>query len=176
MNLKTLSFIFIVTIGLTLYGASSLFLNRIESGYLTIKIKDPPDDWGPASAVYITSSEISIHRVDVADESGWFETGISIANLSLEEFTVFGRVIGHVSLKAGTYNIIRFEIVQAIVTVQGKNYSCEVPSGKFDTQIVPGGVTVTQNHFSTLLVDIRPKIIQNYNTFKLLPTVRASPI
>ena len=154
---------------------TSAFNSSSSIGYLVIKIKDPPEGWGSASALYITSDDINIHRADMGNESGWYKTGVSVTNLSLGELTIFERIVGQTSLPAGLYNIIRFEIVKAIVTVDGKNYSSEVASGKLNVPIISGGVRIVPNHSSSLLIDITPKITGKDGRFKLTPSVKATP-
>ena len=174
MRKRMLIFIF-STVFFVLFGISLIpVFNSSAYGTLIFKIKDPPDEWGPATAVYITSTDINIHRADMGNESGWLETGISVKNLSLGE-TLFESTARQAVLKVGTYNIIRFEIVQAIVTVDGKNYSCELSSGKLTIPIREGGVRVLPNSLSNLLIDINPKITGKNVNFKLVPAVTATP-
>ena len=165
----------ILVVSLLVLGLSA---TSVLSGYgdLVIKIKDPPNTWGQATAVYITSDDIYVHRADAGSESGWFATGISVANLNLGEITVFERAVGQTTLRAGSYNIIRFEIVEAIVTVEGKNYPCEVASGKLNVPILLGGVKVEPNTVSNLLIDITVVITGTDQEFKLVPSAIGRPV
>jgi hypothetical protein len=155
---------------------SRLFITNVSStGTLVISMKDPPSGWGQATAVYITYTNIMIHRADAGDESGWFNTGVSVTNLSLREIVIFKTMIGETSLQVGLYNIIRFNITQAIATVNGKNYTCKVKSGKLKVLILRGGVRINPAQISSLEIDITPKITGKDGNFSLKPTAKATP-
>lgn len=145
------------------------------SGTLVILMRDPPSGWGPATAVYISFSDIMIHRADAGDKSGWFNTGVSVANLSLREIVIFNTMIGETTLQVGKYNIIRFNITQAIATVNGQNYNCEVKSGKLHVPIRGDGVIVNPAQISSLEIDITPKITGKNGNYSLTPTAKAAP-
>src|SRR5512139_583739 len=83
---------------------------------LTLKIKDPPNNWGDATNIYIHYSAIEIHRSDASDKAGWIslteEGWIDLSTvINVEE------KIGESRLEPGNYNIIRFELIEAKVTV-----------------------------------------------------------
>ena len=158
-------------------GFSSMFPENISaSGTLVILMKDPPSSWGEATAVYITVSDIMIHRADGDDESGWFNTGVSVANLSLREIVIFNTMIGETHLQVGTYNILRFNITQALATVNGINYTCTVNSGKLQVPIIMGGIRIKSTKISSLEIDITPKIMRKDGNFSLKPVANAKPI
>lgn len=158
-------------------GVSSIFPGNISaSGTLVVMMRDPPTSWGEATAVYITFSDIMIHRSDADGESGWFNTGVSVANLSLKEIVIFNTMIGETHLQVGMYNIIRFNITQAIATVNGINYTCVINSGKLHVPIIMGGVKINSAKISRLEIDITPTIMRKEGKFSLKPAATAKPI
>jgi hypothetical protein len=167
--------ILVLCIVVTIWFGSFFSSNVSASGTLVILMRDPPSGWGPATAVYISFSDIMIHRADAGDESGWFNTGVSVANLSLQEIVIFNTMIGETTLQVGKYNIIRFNITQAIATVNGQNYNCVVKSGKLHVPIIRGGVRVNPAKISSLEIDITPKITGKNGNYSLTPTVKAAP-
>jgi len=145
------------------------------SGTLVLKMKDPPAGWGPAEAVYITFSNIEIHRAGEGNESGWLNAGVSATNLSLLGIVNISKVIGQTLLQAGLYNVIRFSITQAIVTVSGVNYTCAVESGMLNVPITRGGVRINAGQTSFIEIDIDCRITGKIGNFKLTPAARATP-
>ena len=169
------TFILVICIVGAIYF-SSIFLGSVSaSGILVIMMRDPPSGWGPATAVYITFSDIMIHRYDAGVESGWFNTGVSVTNLSLREIVIFNTMIGETTLQVGLYNIIRFNITQAIATVNGINYTCVVNSGKLNVPIIMGGVKINSAKISSLEIDVTPKIMGKDGNFSLKPAAKATP-
>lgn len=155
---------------------SSIFITNVSaSGTLVILMRDPPPGWGSATAVYISFSDIMIHRADAGVESGWFNTGVGVANLSLREIVIFRTMIGETTLQVGMYNVIRFNVTQAIATVNGINYTCAVKSGKLNVPIIGGGVRINAGQISSLEIDITPKITGKDGNFSLKPTAKATP-
>jgi len=156
-------------------GVFSAYI-RDGIGSLVIRIRDPQVGWGPATGVYVSLSNILIHRADAGNESGWFDTGVSATNLSLGEVTMFSRIIGATELQAGSYNLIRLSLTQAVITVDGMNYTCRIPSEKLNVQITGGGVRINANQMSHLEIDITPRITGKDGDFKLTPSAKATPL
>ena len=155
---------------------SSIFIPNVSaSGTLVILMRDPPSGWGSATAVYISFSDIMIHRADAGVESGWFNTGVGVTNLSLREIVIFKTLIGETTLQVGMYNVIRFNITQAIATVNGVNYTCVVKSGKLNVPIIGGGVRINAGQISSLEIDVTPKITGKDGNFSLKPAAKATP-
>ncbi len=167
--------ILVAGVVLALLGSRLLLSNVTASGTLVILMRDPPAGWGPATAVYISCSDILIHRGDTGDEAGWLNTGVSVTNLSLREVVIFKTMIGETALPVGVYNILRFNVTQAIATVNGKNYSCRVTSGKLHVSIASGGVRITGGQVSRLEIDITPTLMGKDGHFSLKPVARATP-
>jgi len=145
------------------------------SGTLQVSMTDPPD-WGVATQVYINCSAIEVHRADAANESGWFTAVDTGGWINLTQTLDVNKTLGSKSLQAGTYNIIRFNISEAIVTVANVNYSATVPSGKLQIAITQGGVKVNAGQTSNLLIElnigVQGSIVEG---FTIVPDIRATP-
>jgi len=162
-------------IGVTIVGGGLAYLTY-GSGKLIVEMKDPPEHWGPASRVYVHYSEILIHRADAGNESGWYTAVENDGWIDLSEVLNASRAIGGGSLRAGKYNLVRFEIIDSIVTVNGQNHTAPVESGKLTVSITRGGVNVEVGQTKHLVIDIAPKVVGSAaNGFRLVPAAKAAP-
>lgn len=145
-------------------------------GTLVVKMKDPPDHWGSAANIYIHYSEIMIHKANVGNKSGWFTAVESDGWIDLSTAVNVSKTIGQGSLQAGKYNLVRFQILDSIVTVEGENYTATVESGEITISITEGGIRVDAGQTAYLVIDINPKVVGSLSTgFKLVPAAKASP-
>lgn len=150
------------------------------SGTLQITMTDPPSNWGPATQVYLKYSAIQVHRADAGNESGWFTVTDSSAWINLTRIIDVNQTIGSKNLQAGKYNLIRFKILETIVTVDGNNYTATVPSGQINIAITRGGiqtdVQINAGQTSTLLIDLNIAVHGSTQTgFMIVPSIRAVP-
>jgi len=76
------------------------------------------------------------------------------------------------------YNLIRFRILDARVTVSGMNYTASVPSGELTIAITLGGLQINTGQATALLIDINVKVegSRAEGFFRLVPAVRATPV
>lgn len=145
-------------------------------GTLVVEMTDPPSGWGDASNVYIKYSAIEIHRADAGNESGWNTVVDSEDWIDLTQVLNSSKTLGSNGLSSGKYNLIRFEILEAIVTVEGTNHTATVSSGKLNIAIIRGGVNITAGQTSNLLIDITPKITgSEAQGYRLTPAAKALP-
>jgi len=164
--------IVVAAVALVLVASSVFVYNAYGSGTVEIKITDPPK-WGQATQVYLNYSSIELHRADAGNESGWFTIVDKSAWINLTKVLNVNQTIGYKSLQAGLYNLIRFQISDAIVTVAGKNYTATVPSGKLQITITKGGIRITTGQTAALLIDLETKVEGSY---MIAPDVRAVPM
>jgi len=149
------------------------------SGILEIKMTDPPTDWGEATQVYLNYSSIEIHKAQPDNESGWFTVFDNSAWINLTRTLNVNQTIGSKNLQAGVYNLIRFQILSAKVTVGGKNYTAAlVPSGKVTIAIKQGGIRIATGQTATLLIDtnVRVEGSRAESTFRIEPAAGATPV
>ena len=166
---------FTICVSIIICFGTILVRDNNSTGTLVVKIRDQLGDWNSASAIYISVSEVSIHRADAGNESGWIKTGIGVTNLSIGETGIFYKVIGETSLGTGLYNVIRVNLIQAIVTVNGKNYSCNIENGILNIPIILGGVRIQALKIAYLEIDVTPTIIHYKDEYWLVPAARAQP-
>lgn len=102
------------------------------------------------------------------DESAW---------INLTRTLDVNQTIGAKNLQAGAYNLIRFRILEAIVTIHGVNRSAVVPSGRLTIAILRGGIHVNSGHTTELLIDISVKVVRSGSTddFNVVPAAKAIP-
>lgn len=148
------------------------------SGNLEIQITDPPINWGAATQVYLNYSAIEIHRAQADNESGWFTIVDQSAWINLTRTLDVNQTLGFKSLQAGLYNLIRFRIFQALVTVSGVNLTASVPSGRLQVAITRGGITINTGQRAILLIELNIKVVGSIiEGFSIVvPDVRATPI
>jgi hypothetical protein len=146
------------------------------SGTLQTSMTDPPAGWGDATQVYINYSAIQVHRADAGNNSGWF-TAVDVSGwINLTQILDVNKTLGSKSLQAGTYNLIRFMDVEAIVTVNDVNYSATVPSDKLQIAITQGGVKINAGQTSNLLIELNIMVQGSITEgFTLVPGIRATP-
>jgi hypothetical protein len=138
--------------------------------------KRPPAGWGIATQVYLNYSAIEIHRADAANDSGW-TTVTQAGSINLTELLDVNQTVGSTNLTPGLYNLIRFEITGAEVTVGDLNYSTQVPGDMLQVAITQGGKTVTAGQTSKLLIELNIAVHGSTEAgFTLVPDVRAMPV
>jgi hypothetical protein len=144
-------------------------------GTLTILVTDPPE-WGEATQVYVNITKIQIH----SNASGWTTLTMEQEPLevNLTEALDAKVYLLQADLGVGKYNILRFNISSAIVTVDGSNITdVKVPSGKINIVIAEGGVTIKDGVDSELLLDIETRVVysKGRNQYQLVPAAKATP-
>ena len=144
------------------------------SGTLQISMQDPPNLPPEVTAVYINYSSIQVHVANAGNQSGWYNvTSSGTANLT--SLIANAKLLGKATLPSGTYNIVRFNVTSALVTVGGTNYTATVPSGKVQATL-NGGVDVKSGQTTTLLINISPKVTGNtHSGYILVPSANAQP-
>ena len=150
--------------------------NTLSSGFGTLQIsmQDPPNVPPEVTAVYINYSSIQVHVANAGNQSGWYSV-TSSGKANLTSLIANSKLLGSAKLPSGTYNIVRFNVTSALVTVGGKNYTATVPSGKVQA-VLSRGVDVKSGQTSTLLIDISPKVTGNTNSgYMLVPSANAQP-
>jgi len=146
------------------------------SGTVQILMADPPN-WGSATQVYIEYSAIEMHRADAGNESGWFTVVDTPGWVNLTRTLDVNQTIGYKGLQAGKYNLIRFSILEGIVTVANVNYTATVPSGKLQIAITQGGVRIYAGQTASLLIELNITVVgTTVIGFDIVPDIRATPI
>ena len=168
--------ILIISLGIIMVALSGYAYMTYGKGRLVVELTDPPREWGQASNVYIKHGMVSVHRANAGNESGWFTVVDAEGWVDLKSTLNSSKTLGVGSLQAGKYNLVRFEVVEAIVTVDGVNYTAPVESGKMTVAITQGGVQIDVGQTSHLLIDVAPKVTGSVeHGFKVVPAAKAQP-
>jgi hypothetical protein len=162
-------------------GASFLGLGGSStsgSGTMQLSMIDPPNVPPNVVAVYVNYSSIQVHEANAGNQSGWHNV-TSSGTIDLMKIVSSSQVLGSANLPSGTYNIVRFNISSAVVTVNStsgtlQNYTASIPSGMVQS-VITGGVNVKGGATSALLVDISPKVTYGGNQYTLVPSATAAP-
>ena len=148
-----------------------------QSGTLSVLLTDPPTVPTGTSAVYITYSNLQVHVSGDGNQSGWITLGSS-GTINLMGVENFSQTIASASIQKGTFNALRFNITNVLVTYNGVNYTADTVYGHNAFFVaIPGGISVQGAQTSAALIDLAPKILllgtpQN-PTFAFLPSGRA---
>ncbi len=163
-----------LVIVIVVFGSYGYF--SYGKGTLVVELTDPPRDWGSASKVYIRYSNVSIHRAKAGNESGWFTAVEGDVWLDLSTVLNASEVIGSTQLGSGMYNLIRFEVLESIVTVGEQNFTATVSSGRLTIAITKGGVDISVGQTTHLVIDITPKVVGSATAgYRVVPAVKAIP-
>ncbi len=165
-----------IVLAIAVIGGYVAYVN-LASGTLKIELTDPPADWGVATQVYLNYSAIEIHRADAGNESGWTVAVDQGGSINLTEILDVNQTIGSKNLQPGLYNLMRFKIEDALVTVGDLNFSAQVPSDTVQIAITQGGITINGGQTSTLLIELNIAVHGSIEAgFTLVPDVRAVPV
>ena len=164
-----------VILVIVVIAAAGLFLYlNYGSGVLEVKLTDPPLDWGRVTQIYLNLSGIEIHGAQQGNESGWTTVTDNGTLINLTRTLDINQTIGLKNLQAGTYNLIRFEILNAVVTVGGINHTASVPSGEITVAITKGGLKINTGQTSAILIELNVKVEESGAfEFRLVPAIRA---
>src|SRR5487761_92723 len=148
------------------------------SGTMQLNMIDPPNVPSYVVAVYVNYSSIQVHEANAGNQSGWYNV-TSSGTINLMKIVSSSTMLGSASLPSGTYNIVRFNITSAVVTVNStsgtlQNFTASVPSGMVQS-VITGGVNVKGGATSALLVDISPRVTYGGNQYTLVPSATAAP-
>jgi len=173
---KTTSIAVIVMIILIAVAFTAYF--NFGSGIIEIRITDPPQSWGEAAQVYLNYSTIEVHRAQPDNESGWYTVVDKSAWINLTRTLDINQTIGVKNLQAGMYNLIRFQILDARVTVGGINYTATVPSSQLTIAITQGGIRINAGQTSDLLIELNVEVkgAKAEGIFRIVPAARATPV
>lgn len=178
--MKRTTIVAIVIVAIIVVVAGAYAFLAYGPGTLEIQMTDPPTNWGGATQVYINYSAIEVHRADAADnQSGWSTVVSTSGWVNLTQTLSVNKTIGSGGLQAGKYNLIRFSILQAFVTIGGANHTAAVPSGKLQIAITQGGVQISAGQTSRLLIELNIKVegaTSPYTELRIVPDIRAIPI
>jgi hypothetical protein len=107
--------------------------------------------------VYVSYADLAVHVSGAATSSGWTTVKAS-GSIELLGTVNVSQTISSVKINTGTYNLIRFNITNAEVTYDGKNYTAYVQTNQLIIPIV-NGIGVVASTASATMIDISPTVI-----------------
>jgi len=106
----------------------------VEWGIVEIRVTDPPPADVKSAIVHL--SKIEVHRVSANvsgsdNKSGWITILEAPSSFDLMDVIGVEQLLGSANVTAGKYTQIRMDVDRVeVVTVDGDNFTAEVPSGK----------------------------------------------
>lgn len=150
-----------------------------QTGTLAAQITDPPNVPAGVTNVYIAYSDIKVHLADAGNLSGWY-TIANASSIDLMNVVNVSMTIGSAPVSAGVFNLVKFDIVSATITYNGKNYSAIVPDNTITIPIENGGVSVQAGSSAGFVIDVSPTAVPYQNgtsiSWVLVPSARGLPV
>ena len=169
--------IILALIGILIVTGGFLWYYNIAKGKLELQIRDPPEEWKGASNIYIKYNEIEVHRSFNNNQTGWLTVTDKDNWIDLSTVLLEPKTLGSNRFSPGKINLIRFDITDAIVTVNGVNYTATVANGRLNLAIEKGGITIALGQTTTILLDVTSKITGSAEQgYMITPAVKAVPI
>jgi hypothetical protein len=146
--------------------ASAFFSGCLQNGKgtLVLKITDAPSDLNITHA-NITISEVQVHMSAGGgnnSSAGWYTVVNDSRTFDLIALKNVTEFFGSANLSMGMYTQIRLTVDSCVITVDGIDYNCTVPSGKIKL-IKPFVLKANQTTILTLDFDAQQSITENGN-------------
>jgi Domain of unknown function (DUF4382) len=172
----------IIALGILVAGTYAVTGNFFglggSTGTLQLSITDPPNAPANVTGVTITYTSIQVHYENSSGQP-WFPVA-SHGSIDLMQVTSTSKLLGSASIPSGTYNLVRFNITSATITVTSNTgvkstYQATIPNGMIQVAIL-NKVTVKAGQTSAVLIDISPRVTGNSLAgYMLVPAVTVSP-
>ncbi|MBN1280021.1 MAG: DUF4382 domain-containing protein [Candidatus Thermoplasmatota archaeon] len=144
------------------------------TGTLVLKITDAPSDLNITHA-NVTISQVQVHMSAGAGNNttaGWYTVVNESQTFDLIAIQDVFEFFGSANLSAGMYTQIRLTIDECIITVNGTEYACTVPSGAIKL-IRPFVLKANQNTTLILDFDAQESILEKGNgQYSFKPVIR----
>ena len=164
----------LVIIG-TLIGAIA-FSGCLQTGtgFLVLKITDKPGDLNITKA-NVNISQIKVHLSSGGNDSndtGWYTVVNESQTFDLIALQNVTELLGNVTLNAGLYTQIRLYIEQVVLTIDGVEYDCKIPSNTIKL-ISPFQISADNTTTLTLDFDIWESVHETGNgNYTFQPTIK----
>ncbi len=150
------------------------------TGRLVLKIKDAPGDLNITKAE-ITISEVRVHLSAAAGNesgnetnvtAGWYTVVNQTQTYDLIALQNVTDLLGSANLSAGWYTQIRLFVEKVVVTIDGVDYDCKLPS-KTIKLIKPFRIAANMTTTLTLDFDVQQSVHETGNgKFMFKPTIK----
>ncbi|MCJ7570730.1 MAG: DUF4382 domain-containing protein [Candidatus Thermoplasmatota archaeon] len=167
--------ILILVILVTFIGAI-VFSGCLQTGtgLLVLKITDKPGDLNITKA-NVNISQIKVHLSASGNDSndtGWYTVVNESQTFDLIALQNVTELLGNVTLKAGSYTQIRLYIEKAVLTIDGVEYDCKIPSNTIKL-ISPFQISADNTTTLTLDFDIWESVHETGNgNYTFQPTIK----
>lgn len=156
----------LVAVGVVAY----LYLHTVPSANVYVYIGDKPMQ---VQALYVTINSIMFHNTN----GEWVTCSNASIKLNLASLVNTSTLVANCKLPNGTYNLVFLYVSSAQATVNGKTYSCKVPSGFIKVPLEPQPMVI--NGTSSYNVNVDMGAVNNVNITGngeciVKPVVRAS--
>lgn len=161
--------------------STTIVSSTIQTGILAAQITDPPNPPNipvGMTHVYINYNDIEAHTI-VQNNSAWF----TVANggvVDLLSVLSTSMTLGSAQVWSGTYDQVRFGILNATVTFGGVNYTAIVPLNQIVVNLSNGGTVVLPNSSAGFVLGLTPTVLASSSsgkqTFQIIPTVQGVSI
>ncbi len=131
--------------------------NQQAQGTLAVLLTDPPNAPVGVTKVYVTYVDLAVHVSGMDNNSGWTILKTS-GSIELMGTVNISQTISSARISSGSYNLVRFDITNAVVTYGGLNYTAFVPTSVLTVPIV-NGVMVSSSAPAATIIDISPTVI-----------------
>lgn len=156
----------VVTLILLTVGLSGC-INGEGTGVLILQITDAPPDLNITKAL-VNISNIEVHLI----ATGWYTVVEEVKLVDLIELKNVKQVIGNATLNVGRYTQIRFNINDAIVTIDGIKHNLKIPSNKIQL-ISPFSINENETTTLTIDFDIEKSVFSTgSNKYMMKPTIK----
>jgi len=143
------------------------------TGQLVLNITDAPGDLNITHA-NITISQVKVHRNAAANNTtaGWYTVVNKSQTFDLIALQNITEFFGSVNLNAGLYNQIRLVVEKVVLTIDGAEYDCKIPSNTIKL-ITPFNISANKKTNLTMDFDVQKSVHETGNNkFMFKPTIK----
>jgi hypothetical protein len=143
------------------------------TGQLILNITDAPGDLNITHA-NITISQVKVHRNAAVNNTtaGWYTVVNKSQTFDLIALQNVSKFFGSVNLNAGLYTQIRLCVEKVVLTIDGVEYDCKIPSNIIKL-ITPFNISGNKKTNLTMDFDVQESVHETGNNkFMFKPTIK----
>ena len=143
------------------------------TGQLVLNITDAPGDLNITRA-NVTISKVMVHRSAAVNNTtaGWYTVVNKSQTFDLIALQNVTEFFGSVNLRAGCYTQIRLVVEKVVLTIDGVEYNCKIPSNTIKL-ITPFNISANKKTNLTMDFDVQKSVHETGNNkFMFKPTIK----
>ena len=145
----------------------------VPSGTVVLQLTDPPLVPNGTQSLFITYSSVQLHEVGNSNTTGFIDVNAS-GTVNLMNLTNFTQTIAYAKVnQTQSFDMIRFSITSASITINGTSYPVTVPSSSL---LVRLNARLNSTN-GVAVIDMTPAVVQIYTgtqeIFVLVPSLKA---